>query len=392
LKKNLINIKANVNECNVLTDKLVIRDIIIDKITKFNDLVNNNIIIVDNNPNNNKLSDNSNNWNYFRELIIKNKKMYGLNFSINAGSKYNKNYCVLTLTIDDNMSKNLNCLSISKCKQKIQDIQSYLKDIGIFLDFNNAKIKYIEMNLTFRINKDYQDYKKALNILAYGFMLKKRGKLLMDCGECSIAKDIIKKGSFYIKETKTRIFKIYNKTHALYDKGIKVDGTYVRVEYILKGQELIERYLGCGELNKISDEHIENCFVTNVVNVLSDVYDDYKRNNAKILNNLIRDVKSNKVKNQALFIYSALLNIENEKGGIPVCIDKKEIEDAIDKFVNEEWKNNVNSKGKSTYTERQQKYKFKKAFRSTKIETQFPEYYKKYRECLEEFIIKMKIK
>lgn len=173
MKKNLINIKANVNECNVLADKLVIRDIIIDKITKFNDLVKNNIIIVDNNPNNNKLSDNSNSWNYFRELIIKNKKMYGMNFSINTCSKYNKNYCVMTLTIDDNISKNLNCFSISKYRNKIQDIQNYLKDIGIFLNFDNTKVKYIEMNLTFKINKDYQDYKKVLNILAYGFMLKK---------------------------------------------------------------------------------------------------------------------------------------------------------------------------------------------------------------------------
>ena len=161
-------------------------------------------------------------------------------------------YTILDLAIKPKRARqhNLIPMSANKYRQKLIIIREYLiHNYGLYVSFNESRIKKIEVNITAKMDHSFESYKMLFeairqerNLRVYPYFVPFEKGLAYNT---------------YYFYSKVQHLKFYNKAKELHDSfKIEVDDELMRLEYTLIGFDKIKSKLGTDSPLDLTDEAI----------------------------------------------------------------------------------------------------------------------------------------
>lgn len=276
----------------------------------------------------------------FTSLSVKND-FFG---KLKAGVNYGKGglYSSFTTSVKNGFCSNLICNTACDYRKQIEESRKYLaENYGIYANFENALVKQIEINKTFRIGSRIAEYKRPVELIAWNIPGKKRMNIVHDFKEkTEMGFDtetfvITSKSAKKIKDGKTvksrqhEELVFYGKTEQL-EKMIVLSGEYMRVEIRITGTAKIKKMFGTNKFYEITDQCINDFFNSEIKEMITDPYDTWKKQRDK---ELLKILKSQR-KEKHDWVVNTLLVLANKeiKSGVPVILDVSEILPLIDRM------------------------------------------------------------
>lgn len=210
---------------------------------------------------------------------------FRLDFKKDKGSKIYYTSLKMTINTKERSQSNLQPLSVSEYLNKLQSIKDYLAQIyGVYIDLTEAKFYEIEINITDKMQFEFEEYK----LLFEAIRLKRNQKIYPNYVP---HEKRLKYGTHKIY-SKVMELKFYNKTKQLYDEfKIQVDSKYMRLEYTLKGYDKINEKLGTTSPYKLSQDTLKYFLNQSIKTDVFKPINDYIDASNKILTKLYRNVK-----------------------------------------------------------------------------------------------------
>lgn len=229
-----------------------------------------------------------NDWMHIKRLQIKDKKVGQLNIEYRKTTLDNQYHVITSMHVNASDSNNLQNLDAYGYKQRIKAVVKAYNDLyGIQIDADYAKIKRLELNATFKIQGDFREYIRPLNLLISNVPTSRYKDNYSNTVKYHTWQEIKDKNveieTFLVKNTSTEL-KIYNKIKQLKDcKYIpqSVPEDIIRVEYTFKDVRVISRQLG--DINNISDIKLLAVFWDNLNRDLIKPYNAWCKHNLKDL-------------------------------------------------------------------------------------------------------------
>lgn len=252
------NKQVLVNENDVLLDKIVFTNVLIDDVKDIDDLIKKDVVQIHKGKEVKYLTKSG---KTFDRLIIQNDKA---NININAGvsSQTKKAYCTMDVTIGDTETGNLCCKTVQEYKEHIEQIKKYLQEqYGVTICTECMYPKSIEINKTFKLAGDYDEYKRVFRTIMSHLPPKSYLNRFLDFKEKDKNGFITK--TFYAKTSKNNKskqyleFKIYDKTESIMGL-ITLEDQYVRFEFKLVGR--VKKKLKINTFDDLTDEVITSWF------------------------------------------------------------------------------------------------------------------------------------
>lgn len=215
--------------------------------------------------------------------------------------------------------------------------------------FDNVSLKELEINKTFRLEHDFREYHRVLEVIMWNLpsiftqSAEFRQRLKTD--------ESFNTGTYYASTSKSKrsdhylLFKVYDKTRSV-EQVIMLTDSYMRVELKLVGADKIERDLGTKLFMELTDERVNDYFSEKMQKLIIQPYEAWKAQRDKFVLDVM---KSQLQGNQHHWIVDTLLtlkDLETQKR-CPVLLDIGEIIPLINEVV----------------SDRKRKYKAKKSFR-----------------------------
>ena len=207
----------------------------------------------------------------------------------------------LELSVNNDEFHNLNCSTLFALKIRIKIIERYLADnLGILVNFENIKVKSLEINKTFELNENYDNYHRVLKTLIY--LLPQRLSKKKD-----IYLDNTNTYSFYSGNA-SEVLKIYSKTEQLKKKySLNIKDEYVRFEITLNNESgKIKDVFGTAILWDLYDEQINEYFNNFIAKNIITPFLKHQKNATKTVRQLLsNEYKSSShkwIENVLLFI------------------------------------------------------------------------------------------
>jgi len=175
----------------------------------------------------------------------------------------NQFFVHLELSIIDDGYHNLNCINADGLRDRLDQIKEFLNtEYGITVDFNNAKLKKMEINKTIVLSHPFEDYQRPLTLMMSLFPKALRLKS---------ETDYIRKEKLFLKRSIKTYYDTSGKdgiTIKIYDKKeqlkvvhkIQVSQNYLRFELVLNAESKIKNTLGTNAVSEITDKAINNYF------------------------------------------------------------------------------------------------------------------------------------
>lgn len=267
-------------------------------------------------------------------------------------------YCTLDTSIKDTEAGNLSCYTVEEYASLLGKIQDRLIcNYGIDADFSQIGLKELEINRTFRLDSDFENYHRALVVIMNNLPGTFKGQMeFMD-------KDgnFRETNTYYATTARSRkserymLFKIYNKTKSV-EKVIVMTESYMRVEIRLVGSEKIKRSLGTNKFYELTDEVINQYFDAQIQKLIVKPYEKWKAGRDKYLVSVMRERIQVNEKHWKVDTLRVLQN-EEIKRRCPVLLDISELIPLVNEVV----------------ADKKQRYKVKCTFRkqAEKIEDAF---------------------
>ncbi len=267
----------------------------------------------------------------FSSLTIKEDNKIDM---LRAGSNgMGKNYLTLNTTVKDGIYGNLIGNTVYEYKEQIKEIAEYLKNkYGIVITFNDAKLKYIEINRTFKLKDEFKSYSRVLELI---LTIMPRMKKVNMIGIIENKK--IKLETYGVISTRNGKRNKQYEEIIFYDKksqlksniNIELIGEYMRCEIKLKNAKLIEQKLKTNKLYKLTQDIIDEWFKKEVKKLIHEPLLRWKVERDTILKNIIKqELKKDKRKWQVNTLRRlSVMEIENK---VPVILDVEELNCVID--------------------------------------------------------------
>lgn len=254
-----------------------------------------------------------------------------------AGSKMidrkRVDYCNLETTIKPTETGNLNCYSVDDYIDRLREIQDHLeKTYGIIADFSDIKVKEVEINRTFKLEENFENYHRVLNLIMTN--LPSYLKNQMDY------KNVVKGSSEYQtyyatskttnKSKRYLLFKIYNKTKAI-EHIILLTDSYMRVEFRLVGAEKVKKALKTNRFFEMTDELINNYFDEQIDKLIKKPFEKWQKDRDKYIVKLMKNERTRDIRHWQTNVLRILQNEEISQKR-PVLLDIEELIPLIDQL------------------------------------------------------------
>ena len=270
------NLKFNISGTRI--DKIGLKDGEIINIDDLEELKERNILFV--NEKSKKTDDESQNTSdkYVTRSnqsfsYMKIKKDGEIN-QLKAGkSGLGKQYVTLQTNVCDKKIGNLKGNTIKEYHYQIERIEKKLKnDYGIQASFDNSNVNYLEINRTFKLEHDFNDYSRDIKLILAEMprmnYVSEFGYTLSDDTYFNEKFNQIETYSVWNKRGKSKcksfqMVSIYNKSKQL--RGIiYLDGDYMRFEIKLSGVKNIESAFKTTKFYDLTDEKINQYFADQI--------------------------------------------------------------------------------------------------------------------------------
>lgn len=279
--------------------------------------------------------------NQYNNIHIRNSQFFD-DFYYGRNKLSGNYYGKLEISVYGKSNHNLDGWTIDELKNHIEKIQKYLEEMGIIVDFQFLKIKRIELNKTIMLENECCNYHRVLKQI-----IKLLPKNLQKTQY--IYNDDENNYTYYSGSSTTEV-KIYNKTGQLEKAfNILLEDNYLRFEIVLSGYETIINNLKTNLLSEITQEEINNYFISFINNNVIKTHDVWIEKSQKYIIKIIK--QKLKVRNTWDEVIESILSDElsNE---IPLLLDYENLINLLDK---------IKSKNK------QSKYKAKKRIKEIVI-------------------------
>ena len=270
----------------------------------------------------------------FNRLLIEND---GVIDRMIAGSKLMDrkriDYCNLETTIKNSEVGNLACYTVDEYLDQLIYIQEHLKkQYGIDADFSDMTVKELEINRTFKLDGDFEDYHRVINLIMTN--LPSYMKNQMDY------KKVVKGNSEYQtyyanskttnKSKRYLLFKIYNKSKAV-EHIILITDSYMRVEFRLVGAEKIKKALGTHKFAELTDKIINDYFDEQIDKMIVKPFQKWQKDRDKYIVQLMKNERERDIRHWQSNVLRILQNEEIAQKR-PVLLDIEELIPLIDKL------------------------------------------------------------
>ena len=229
----------------------------------------------------------------------------------------------LEISVNRDQYHNLNCLSVTELKSRVNDIERYLADeLGILVDFTNIKMKKMELNKTTELDGNYNEYSRILNTIIS--LLPKRLSKKRAYFEDNITNTLYSGNA-------SEMLKIYNKTAQLnkeYNTNLKKN--YIRFEITLNNESgKIKNVFGSAKLWDLTAEKINAYFDNFVTDNIIAPYHSHQKFMVKIVSKLLVDEykKSSHKWVENVLLYVSNFELENK---LPLLFDIEDIKPLLD--------------------------------------------------------------
>ena len=247
----------------------------------------------------------------------------------------------LELTVDYDLYHNLNCFSVGQYKSKLETIENFLKcQYGIVIDFSLAKVKYIEINKTIMLDKNFEAYHRAISM----FMTSFPDRLRLDNNPTWKKYEVIGEG---IKKEKYTTYArssgkkgleviVYDKTEQLKEEyGITgLEEQYLRIEIKLKSSTEVLKELETVFWSAFTDEMINEYFCGFIKMNVLDWFEKNKIARQKALKKIFSQ-QSGSINNRTRDLLTDLMIKEFGEHWTPVLVDITELNPVLDKLYPE---------------------------------------------------------
>lgn len=192
----------------------------------------------------------------------------------------------MDIFIKDTSQGNLQNMTALEYKTKVQEIIKYIKNkYGIQIDDTNIKVNEIEINCTFHIEDQFRKYHRVLRLMMYN--LPKNFKKLAEYGKVDNKNKRIATETFY-RGNDSILLKIYDKTQQLNQKKVcDIQENLMRIEFVLRKSAKIKSVFGSNYLKDITDDKINQYFITQFIKVIENRYRQWEIENKKYLSDMI---------------------------------------------------------------------------------------------------------
>lgn len=316
--------KTNIREKTALLDKVVFGGISILGFDNKDNLITKDIVEMTSNANCRYITTSGQTFN---RLLIEND---GVIDRLIAGSKLmggNRiDYCNLETTIKNSETGNLACYTVNEYIGKLLDIQKHLKkQYGIDADFSDITVKELEINRTFKLDADFDNYHRAVNLIMAN--LPSYMKNQMDYKK--VVHSNIEYQTYYATSKITNrskrylLFKIYNKSKAI-ENIILITDSYMRVEFRLVGAEKIKKALKTNKFAELTDQIINDYFDEQIDRMIKTPFQKWKKERDKYLVQLMKDERQKDIRHWQSNVLRILQNEEIAQKH-PVLLDIEEL-------------------------------------------------------------------
>lgn len=312
-----------VNQNTALIDKMVLNNLLITDISNIDYL--SDIGILEINPNPDVYSYYTDGGS-FRQLKIKQDDKIDL---LSAGTVKTgpvwHTYCNLHTSVQ-RYNGNLACYTVQDYQQQVNDIERALKcNYGIVLNTSMATIKQIEINRTFRLDNDFSEYHRVLQLIMFNlpypfarqmdFRKKAAGEIQCDTYYATTKKTA--------KSKKYQELKIYNKSKQL-QQVITVSDGWMRVELKIVGASKIKQELGTNDLAKLTDGQINNYFNKMMQKLIVQPYRKWQEQQKKEIKKIMQEQRKINLKRWQIGTLTRILDEEIDRQ-CPVALDIDQI-------------------------------------------------------------------
>lgn len=268
----------------------------------------------------------------FNRLTIEND---GLIDKLVAGAKLMNgkyiNYCILQTTVKRKEAGNLVGYRTGDYFDHLQMIAAHLAfDYGIEVDFSDVSVKELEINRTFRLDNDFSEYHRVINLIMSN--LPSYLKNQMDYKH--VGKDNTEFETYYAaskqnnKSDRYLLLKIYNKTRAL-QKIIVLTDSFMRVEIRLIGSERVKRALNTNRFAEMTDEIINGYFDGQMQTMIVRPYRKWQEQQRKYLKKLMEQQRKDDIRHWQTNVLRILQNQEIDQKRA-VILDVGQLMDIVD--------------------------------------------------------------
>ena len=257
-------------------------------------------------------------------------------------SGYGKPYVTLQTGVYDEEHGNLIGNTVSEYHDQIQRIEEQLKtDYGIIADFESADLKYLEVNRTFQIDHNFDEYSRVIKlILAEMPRMNICSMYGKTSGDNSYFSEKVEKIGTYTawnrrssvgKSKQCKVVTFYDKKRQI--KGIiYLDGEYMRFEIKLVGIKNIEKAFGTSKLYELTDEVVNSYFESEIENLIVKPLTKWKANRNTYIKKLIREEREKDMQHWIVNVLRTLSAKEVLQNGKPCLLDISELDDIIDRL------------------------------------------------------------
>lgn len=268
----------------------------------------------------------------FNRLTIEND---GLIDRLVAGAKLMNgkyiNYCILQTTVKQKEAGNLVGYTTGDYFEHLQIISAHLAfDYGIEVDFSDVSVKELEINRTFRLDNDFSEYHRVINLIMSN--LPSYLKNQMDYKH--VGKDNTEFETYYAaskqnnKSDRYLLLKIYNKTRAL-QKIIVLTDSFMRAEIRLIGSERVKRALHTNRFAEMTDEIINGYFDGQMQTMIVRPYRKWQEQQRKYLKKLMEQQRKDDIRHWQTNVLRILQNQEIDQKRA-VILDVGQLMDIVD--------------------------------------------------------------
>ena len=213
----------------------------------------------------------------------------------------------------------------------LQMIAAHLAfDYGINVDFSDVSVKELEINRTFRLDNDFSEYHRVINLIMSNLPSYLRNQ--MDYKQ--VKKDNTEYETYYAatkknsKSDRYLLLKIYNKTKAL-EKIIVLTDSYMRVEIRLIGSERVKRAFHTNRFAELTDEIINAYFDGQMQTMIVKPYRKWQEQQRKYLKKLIQEQRKDDIRHWQTNVLRILQNQEIDQKRA-VILDVGQLMDIVD--------------------------------------------------------------
>lgn len=241
------------------------------------------------------------------------------------------NYCILQTTVQKKEAGNLVGYTTGDYFEHLQIISAHLAfDYGIEVDFSDVSVKELEINRTFRLDNDFSEYHRVINLIMANLPSYLRNQ--MDYKQ--VGKDNTEYETYYAatkknsKSDRYLLLKIYNKTKAL-EKIIVLTDSYMRVEIRLIGSERVKRALHTNRFAELTDEIINAYFDGQMQTMIVRPYRKWQEQQRKYLKKLVEQQRKDDIRHWQTNVLRILQNQEIDQKRA-VILDVGQLMDIVD--------------------------------------------------------------